>query len=239
MEIRNFIKVIFIFSFIAATQSYLNGQEKQNKDYLSKLPIELKRCIVNQLVNLNDIGSSLEDLSSFAKVNKEFNKFINNRESVEKLAEYFEESLKIFELSPIFLLTACIPKARNFLLKKTTEEKEKNATEFKAQLFRIFFGSTAIKKLNLQEKHILNMIKILFKLKSDFDVNFQAIGNNTFLMWAVRYNFLELVKFLLAQPNININLKNSRELTALGIAKTKNAQDIISLLEQAQKKIEK
>lgn len=84
--------------------------------------------------------------------------------------------------------------------------------------------------IDAAEKGYLDVIKMLV---TDVDINAMGrIHGYNALMWAVMEGHKDVVKFLLEQPNINVNLQNRDGVTALMIAVINHRKTISKMLLQ-------
>lgn len=77
----------------------------------------------------------------------------------------------------------------------------------------------------------LSCIKLLVNF-DNFNFNSESYKKHVSLIDAVEGGFLDVVQFLLKQKTIDINMKNSNDLTALNVAIIKNQIDIVEVLIQ-------
>jgi hypothetical protein len=84
-----------------------------------------------------------------------------------------------------------------------------------------------------------NCLKTLINLGNDFNIP-ETQNNDTPLIVSSKFNFIELVKILLAQENINYSLKNYNNLNCLDMAICRGNYEIaLYILENTTLKIEK
>jgi ankyrin repeat protein len=86
-----------------------------------------------------------------------------------------------------------------------------------------------LNKQFLDEVNNNNLANVELLLKAGADVNFKDAFGYTALIWASKYDYIDMVRLLL-NKNANINLQNEHKYTALMKASENGHTDVVQLL---------
>ncbi|MEX0940044.1 MAG: ankyrin repeat domain-containing protein [Candidatus Babeliales bacterium] len=203
--------------------------------------------VISQLINnAQNFDKALKNLHHLTKNNTKLNESINNQSKIETILKLFQAKVRKKGIASaqkwhFALFLHSLPGAKNWLTDLLIQE---NVTikEINKFIANLYLGETHpnIDNAVIREPIISGIIQTYLELTNN-NINFQDTDGNTLLMYAVMQDNVELVKYLLTQPEINLALKNKKKTlfgkskTALQIANELGNKEIIKLLEQHKK----
>ncbi|MEX0940045.1 MAG: ankyrin repeat domain-containing protein [Candidatus Babeliales bacterium] len=209
-------------------------QENINEKNINKVVSD----IINNARNFNE---ALKNLHYLTRINEQLDSLINNQETIHTIIITFQNKIRKEEIPPApewelaLFLSSLLSGAKHWLQNKIQEEK--------ITLDKIFEHTMIIYKLrdfmttlfHLDEANAIPLLPNIINTYLALGGNINATDSqgNTFLIYAVSSNDENMIKYLLSNPNININVKNNEKKSALDIAQ--DNENIIKILNEYKK----